>query len=39
VLIQSGTDGRHKRLCLTGISARLALERLISGGERGGSDT
>ena len=32
VLIQSGADGRHKRLCLKGISARSALARLVSGG-------
>lgn len=35
VLIQSGAEGRHKRLCLKGITAELVMARLMPEGQRG----
>lgn len=35
VFIQSGAEGRHKRLCLKGISARSDLARLAPGDKKG----
>ena len=37
VLIQSGAEGRHKRLCLKGITGELVMARLTSGGQKGGA--
>ena len=34
VLIQSGSEGRRKRLCLKGITAELVMARLMPGGRK-----
>lgn len=35
VLIQSGAEGRHKRLCLKGITAESVMARMISRSQKG----
>lgn len=39
VLIQSGTEGRHKRLCLKGVTAEFVMARLMPGGQKGSAKT
>ncbi|MBI3356780.1 MAG: YggU family protein [Nitrospirae bacterium] len=34
VLIQAGTKGRHKRLCVKGVTAELVMARLLPGGQK-----
>lgn len=35
VLIQSGAEGRHKRLCLKGVTAEFVMARLTPGVQKG----
>ncbi len=39
VLIQSGAEGRHKRLRLKGVTAELVIARLMPGGQNGAVKT
>jgi uncharacterized protein len=35
VCIQSGAEGRHKKLCLKGVTVELVMARLTLGGQKG----
>lgn len=35
VLLQLGAEGRHKRLCLKGVTAEYVMARLMPGGRKG----
>lgn len=39
VLLQSGAEGRRKRLCVRGVTAEYVMARLTPGGRKGGGRT